>query len=292
MSEANDEDAMRQAFAEFMISGKKNTKANSSPVAPTHRTTPPATPTDTTVALRQQHTAFKKLERKYWQIYGAFQGSLKRDWLDVDDNLGQVMDSIATLRDRIPLESRYIEKKQQETRKEWQRYGFRNAGSRASLTVDDVQMALSHDLMQHEKMMAGARTLLASLAQAQEALGRRLEELMLQTLDMTQFVQVSESLDDRTRSSFESLLARTEVAQEVFSCLALELCRKQELVQDVLDAFQDDLIKPESDEWDAELDGKSIAVAERCSKHWPRHSKHSQIQPRLLETVLQEGETA
>ena len=166
---------MRQAFAEFMISGKGSSKNKEKPSSQVQ------SPSIDRAA--REATAFKKQERKYWQIINAFQGTLQRDWLDVDDNLGRVMDSISSLRERIAAESRQLRKQKETPTKRWQGHGFRSRSSSLGLTPDDVQLALTHDLLRHEKMMAGARMLIASLSEAQDTLGRRLEESMLHDME-------------------------------------------------------------------------------------------------------------
>ena len=186
----------------------------------------------------------KKVEKKYWQIINAIQGTLERDWLQVDDNLERVVSSISNLRRRIYLESRQLCKMKTNVTKTWNGCGYR-ANHESGVTIDDVELALSHDLLQHEKMMAGARMLLSSLSEAQEALARRLDELFLHHMDT---VNVIQSMGCETPPSLLVVMAAVDKLQQVFTSLALELYRKQVLVQTILDAVNDNLLARDEDE--------------------------------------------
>jgi hypothetical protein len=158
-----------------------------------------------------------------------------------------------------------------------------------------VELALSHDLIQHEKMMAGARTLLSSLSDAQESLARRLDEWMLHDMDTLYMI---ESLGDdsaeeaSSSSSLETVMRATDKLQNVFCSLALELYRKQLLIQSLLDAVNDDLLVRNDDE-EEEMDvGTNVnprRVAEKCLREWPRGSKESHVDVKVLDELLELG---
>ena len=277
MMTAQEED-MRKAFEQFMITGKKTGKVN---VVQT---------TSKQKVGTKDEQVLKRAEKKYWQILNAFQGTLERDWLEVDDNLEGVVSSISNLRSRIAMESRYLMKQKSKSHKPWDGCGYRvDEYSGGVLMVDDVEMALSHDLVQHEKMMAGARLLLASLSEAQETLGRRLDELMLHDMDT---IHVMQCMALETSSSLSTVMSVVEKLQDVFTSLALELYRKQLLIQSVLDAMNDDLLVRDQEEVDdaGGMDDNPRRVAEKCLREWPRGSKSSHINVEMLDGLLSLGE--
>jgi hypothetical protein len=110
-------------------------------------------------------------------------------------------------------------------------------------------MALTHDLLQHEKMMANGRKLIASLAQAQDGMGRRLDEWMMMNLEYPLSQQGRERLDQ---------------AQEIYGLLAEKLHSRQELLKSVLDSSHDGLVKKDSGDGDV----NPRAVARKASSEW------------------------
>jgi hypothetical protein len=260
MSEVDDVD-VRRAFEHFMMRGNNKSPAVAQEVA---------MPNNVERLEPEEELLLKNAERKYWQILKAFRGTLERDWLQVDDNLHDVISSIANLRGRIAMENRLLAKK--DCLKLWDGHGYHS--TKSSLWREDVELALSHDLLQHEKMMGGARTLLASLSEAEEALGRRLEELMLHLLEMKQCVPLWTSVADRL--------------QQVFCDLAMELYRKQVLVRSLLDSVTDDLLVAK-DEESVYADVNPRRVADKCCQEWPRGSKKSHVNVKMLDGLLQLG---
>lgn len=205
-----------------------------------------------------------------------------QDWIHIDDQLQQVMDSIAHLRDRLLSSSRWIQQQQrrQEQQPEkhgalllpglsgdetktkkpdhsWKSFGFRhqNCGSSGIvvLEVQDFELALSHELLQHERMLSLARTLLFSLSTTLDTMSRRFEEWMVWELDIATVVATAAASststttrhDESSASAFASSnhsLGVTD-AQHAYLYLGQDLYRKQGLVQQVLDtARQEDLI--------------------------------------------------
>lgn len=257
---------VRKAFEQFMMSGKKTaTTTSSSSVA------------QVTKRLEsKEEVLWKKAEQRYWQILKAFQGTLERDWLRVDDNLHDVVSSIANLRGRISMESSQLTTMESNNSpKQWDGYGYHHPiKSSGVLWKEDVELALSHDLLQHEKMLMGARTLLAALSDAQEALGRRLEEAILHNMEMQCMPWTS--VVDRL--------------QEVFCALAMELYRKQLLVQSLLNSVNDDLLLAVHQEHDVDAELNPRRVADKCCRDWPRGSKSSHVNVQMLEGLLKLGE--
>lgn len=232
----------------------------------------------------QKSSHRQKIRKKYWQILSAFRKTLQEDWLDLDDHLGDVVHSIVDLRSRIHMSSKCLHTSSNHTRSSVGSsslgHGYRNQPHNPEwvlghLVKDDVELALSHGLMQHEKMMTGARRLISSLHQAEEALGRRLDELMTLHLDVNEILLTTSSysqLDENGNAVEDGDLALfgmqlVEWARQVFTVLAEELYRKQGLVQTILDSVNDNLLYHGDI-----MDGEStpLKVAQRVRREWPR----------------------
>ena len=250
----------KRAFQEFMLGTKSNRE-----VEETIRTPSPSKTTSSQQVLQ-------KTIRKYHQVIKAFEGALARDWLEVDDNLAQVMQSIANLRHRCWHASRLLSSQEEEEddddeMKPWQGQGYRKAERKASyLNRDDLELALSHDLLQHERMMAGARRLLLSLQQAQEALGRRLEELLLFHMEASTIIEETDS----------SLLNKVDECQHLYCTTASELYRKQAMAEQVLKSANDSLLYQET-KGEYEESPSPLLIAQRCADKWPRTHKESNL---------------
>lgn len=295
-----DEYAARAAFARFMLTGKKHMEskqAQESSITPFSVSPSPAL-----------QLAFTKTLRKYQPILSAFYGCLVRDWLQVDDNLGQVFYSVANLRQRVWLTSRLLAKiqppqSQAQTQNprcsnRWKGRGFVDA-SAAVLPNEDLRLALTHDLLQHERMLAGVRKLLAAMSQAQDALGRRLDELLSHHMDAYELVRVMQEEEDdappETLAALEGTAAKVEECQLLYVQTAQDLYRKQTLAARVLDsAVNDALFFRAADQDNDDLGGDDDdigatsprQVAQQCVDAWPRTHRSSHL--RSSAAVLQD----
>ena len=276
-----DEIAMQAAFADFMGRGRSKPSGNA-------RCTSLGVDSGGTLDLEvaRELQLVKKLERKYWQILNAFQGTLERDWLQVDDNLGDVVSSIANLRSRIWMESSKIhERANAPSQESWKRaYRRCNQG----LTRDDIQLALTHDLLKHEDMMAGARTLLSSIAEAQGSLGRRLEELLTHQMAVVELLQGLPHFDPLSSSSIVTVMKMVDGLTDIFVSLASELYRKQWLVQTVIDSTNDDLLVNVGESVSRKGEDPR-AVADKCSRSWSRRSSLSCVDESAIQGLLRLG---
>ena len=138
------------------------------------------------------------------------------------------------------------------------------------LNVDDLQLALDHDLRQHERMMATLRRSLSALNQAQEALGRRLDE----------YYRLQQTVSIEGRAYILHILSLEE-CQGLFTATASELYRKQMLAEKVLNSFHDGLLvcRDERLDDDREKAGSRSPrrVAHHCSELWSRQHKKSHL---------------
>lgn len=286
---------MQLAFQQFMLSGggNKNTDGASSGTGKKKKnqgTLEKNLQSEQSVVSKnspsQEHKNSlqqNKTRKRYRQILEAFQKTLKEDWMDVDDHLGDVMASIVNLRERIRMSSKHLWKWEQnlcsQAPPEYQGFAYRNYPSYSNdivlghLIKDDVELALFHALSQHEKMLAGSRRLLSSLNQAQEVLGRRLDELVKFNLDANQYLCGGEESELKELELFASQVV--DWSRQVYIALAKELHRKQELVQNVLDSATDHLLFQEDDEIILDDDDDELSpmeIAEKCHRFWPRGS--------------------
>lgn len=239
MSEGDDQ----ADFQSFMMGVKPPT---------TPRAALKATAAATTIGTPIKSPQKRNPERQYSTIIRAFQGTLQRDWLEVDDNLAGVMRSISNLRDRIYWSSQLLQRNSKE--EDWQSHA---RGPRVYLLNDDIELALAYEMQQHELMMTGARSLLSSLNQAQEALGRRLAEGMQYEI---------ERLGEWYARGEVPPPSMMEALEEVYRTLAVELYNKQETVQGVLDCSNDFLLANDEDLIMADENPRRIA--RRSCEKW------------------------
>jgi len=244
-------------------------------------------------------------EKIFYSIIQAFQKCLHQ-WLQTDDQLLQVVHSIANLRARCWYTSRAFKKwddiendeaKQAmgkntiETR--WKCFGYHDRHpTRWMLPRDDLDLALSDELVQHEKMMALLRRLLSDLDQLQQMLSRRLDEVVTFYLEEQTFLDDSESL----------LSAETmEECQQLFTATASELFRKQVLAQKVFDSTRDSLLCPDETNLSytnttrphasmtvADEQETPRGIAKTCADDWHRSCDQSHLEPfgKLFEKIL------
>ena len=248
--------------------------------------------------------AWKKAERKYWQILKAFQGTLQRSWLDTDHHLGDIVSSIANLRVRIGVAAAA---QLEEGIPEWHGCGYRSHRNGA-LQRNDMEMTLSHNLRQHEKMLGGLRTVVSSLANAQEILGRRLEEMVLFHQETTTLQEEEDQVtsrnnnnkaDDNVPHTWDDWAVIVNRMERVYTMLAVELYRKQRMVQRVLDSSRDDLLSDPNDDNNnngggskeeavsGNDDTNGLQIAEECVAKWSRDCKASAVQTDILQQLLE-----
>lgn len=208
----------------------------------------------------------------------SFYNVLVRDVLETDDKLELVLHSIANLRERIWQTSRLISKSIPKirmknsvmfnqdnnnkiggmTKQQVVGLGYRsrkscqkNDSDCAGLNWNDLQLALDHDLIQHEKMMVNVRKLLSSMGQGVESLGRRLSEMIQYDYD-------------------DDVLG----CHNLYIDTSKELYRKQVLAYQILNSCNDTILY--SDKLDDEnnivdeITSSSRYVAQRCYERWSR----------------------
>lgn len=327
MSGNDDNEAMRLAFEQYMMGGIGSGSASATAVEvmdPRQREEIEAErmAREEEARWRKVQAEIKKEEKVYWHIFKRFANRVKNEWLDIDEQAHQVIKSIAGIRRRLPSENKMIHhfKDVVVQKKDWACHGFRQAifvkgadddGSTRSgdfdfgggfesrskrtrvrvgglLTEEDAELALSHDLIQHEKMMSGLRSLFAQLSECHEALLRMFDEMTKHHLECSEAFHWSDLPQSFYRaSSLEGLM------NDVLSMLSLELYRKQCMVHEVLEKVRDDLIgndergvnggREKDLEWE---DLSPQGAVDRCCRQWPKGCEQSQIDILTLRNAL------
>lgn len=299
---------------------------------------------------RQRQQQQRSIYKSHQSALQDFHIVLVRDWLHIDDQLGRVVDSVANLRHRIKITSARLHNKQQQELQSsslssskrtiysaWKNHGYRRRqqrggdGDSISMTcqnkpqeqqeqqqqqqkVDDLELTLSHSLLMHEKMMATLRKpLLPLLHEAQETLGRRLQDCMAVVEeccvadiydDDAHIVDDNDNPENDHDNNLEwrnRLQADLQKCHELYRALAQEVYRKQDLIQlCILDTVQDGLLvvlqnnNSESDDWTTNPPLQaSGGGADWCSAQWSRQGKASvlyKFRDYLLDLIQQQQE--
>ncbi len=285
---------MQAAYQEFMLKGRrKNDTASSgdgiSASSPSPKQNGPPPLPGSSSSLKKKNTTSGRgprpgslttttTSKAIRPIFKALQGRIQ-DWKDANEQSERVLGSILNLRDRLAWESSHLQRSREappSKKPAWEGWGFRDGTTASSaLLEEDVELALHHDLLQHERMQGALRGLLSSMAQATDAMGRRLDEgLMMASV---------QSADDDTDggSGTHPSLAIMEGAQQAYSFLSEELYRKQVLVRKVLDSCHDGLVDQESTDVFVRGDPRQV-VLDACRAWTPRDSEAQAGVDRLL----------
>lgn len=262
----------------------------------------------------------RRNEKRYWQFFQTFTGRVRDEWMDLDKQALQVLQAISGIRNRLPMHARMLDgykERQLVYIPQWKRHGFaKDIVSKEEIREEDVQSALMHDLLQHEKMLEGLRMLFANLSESHDSILRYVDDVMkhhlecLEDLDGLLYQQEEEaSYDDVSKdleipSSFERASSLPDVINDVMSMLSMELCRKQCLLHKVLGSVEDDLIKGKDDDVAAKLGGSTLtksnngneeddwddlnpeAISNCVVKRWSLGSQFSCLDSAIFENVL------
>ena len=251
------------AYQQFLLTGKRSstnlstmtvppapTPSNpgsvSSPVPPSH-----GRPTHSQLKTSNQKNKSTDTQKTLQLAVTSFEKRFVLDWYATDQHLFQVMESIANLRHRLALIGRTMERLPQNdissnnnnnnnhtTTDDWMHWGYRSSSGTTSLTREDLELSMSYTLLAHERMLTALRHGMSQLNQAQDGLGRRLDNV----LAVPMAIPPESPLQERT--TYTPLLADHQVHNclELYRACAQDLYHKQCLVQDVLDSTCDDLV--------------------------------------------------
>mmetsp|Transcript_14628 Transcript_14628/g.42885 ORF Transcript_14628/g.42885 Transcript_14628/m.42885 type:complete len:279 (-) Transcript_14628:44-880(-) len=234
-------------------------------------------------SVGEYHMTIRQAEKRYSLIFKRFCSFVEGEWMVCDDQLGGILQSIANIRSRLPMEKKCLNLVAHNSQSEnWMSSGFNQQDPHSSLVMskEDIEISFSHDLIQHERMMASARSLLSSLSECQGALNRKLNEVVNHHREYEGFfLQVKNN---------PALFI--ERMNEIYAMLSIELYRKQCLVHTVLDTNIDDVLSANSSKSGL---GNNFGpmdlpetTAKRCCIEWPRGSKYSFVNMVRLSQVM------
>jgi hypothetical protein len=313
----NDEDAMRMAFQQFMMTGRHGDTAANSQTNDSH----PFSTTVTTPDLsnqemvspekirkrqqqQQQQQQMKKAEKRYWQIFQNFAIMVRDEWLQLDDEAYKIVEAVSNIRNRLAMEDKLLKNTfslhhdmsaSSSAKKEWASHAHHPSTLVDIIQSRDVELALSHDLEQHEQMMSGLRSVFSSLSECHESLMRQMEIMMKHHSECCKdFHEASSSTtttltmvmtEERMIPGCTTLgkaASLTQVMARVLDMLSQELYRKQCLVHMILDTVHDALFEHEggwrngkdhddSDDWEEDsLLSPQMVASQICRKRWSR----------------------
>ena len=198
----------QQAYRDFMLQGRGAVTPTTTSSS-TSRTCSPRSPSKKTQSILQ-----------------AFYKTLEQDWWGIDNVLCQVVASIAELRQRGQVVQRQQQQQHLAHHVEGAAPGWNTTTNNNNnhhhyhqyLTNDDLELAQCHGIRKHEKALYNLRSLLAQLGQTQDALARRLADVLTElTTD-----------DDDEQQQQQRYMTR------LYQTAALDLYQKQTWGQELL----------------------------------------------------------
>jgi hypothetical protein len=233
------------AYEQFMLGGKQKKQQQTAQKSPFGRTA--------IVSDKSKHYDHQK---DIHAIFKSFQ-SCVNDWIDNDQHALKVLESISHLRERILWETKEISNSTTSPQLDcasndllrWRDHGFRSTVSSSSsamrswvaagcLSLSDIELALDHDLLQHERMMAGLRGVVATMAQNLDAIGRRLDEWMV--------AQQEKQFHSHHAKDHLKWSSTLDSAQHLFVALSEDLLWKQKAVERIVQSYHDGLLYVDS----------------------------------------------
>ena len=243
-----------------------------------------------------------KEKKRYYQLINSFNDKVTHTWINIDDQILTVLQNVVSIRSRLPLEWKVLHSSHLKDdnvnpqdddygRKEddWKQHGLQGKLKETPysfhLHTSDVQLALNHDMTQHEKILAAIRTLMTNLSDCHEALSRVVDTLWKFHLDCTQDRIEEDDDEDKEDGEIQDMV---DNVTEVYQMLSSELYRKQLLIPLILESTQDEILGIEKGKI-IEGSRKGLQSARECCKSWDRNSEESCIDESKLSYVLKLG---
>ena len=256
-----------------------------------------STPSTSSSATKQK----SKEKKRYYQLIHSFNDKVTHTWKHIDDQILAVLQNIVSIRSRLPLEWKVLHSSRLKNdnvnpqdddygrgEDEWKQHGLQGKLKETSysfhLHTSDVQLALNHDMTQHEKMLAAIRTFMTNLSECHEALSRVVDTLWKFHLDCVQD-RIEEDGEDDDDGDMQNMV---DNVTEVYQMLSSELYRKQMLIPLILESTQDEILGIEKGNI-IEGSRKGLQSARDCCKSWDRSSKESSIDESKLSYVMKLG---
>jgi hypothetical protein len=286
-----------QEFIDFMVgnnkTGKKKNKIHIDTTRPSTVFTPNSfvTPNRNTEFPSPSVRKIHPQKSSYVIIVKAFSQAMI-EWIEIDDQIGNIMQSVTNLRERIWHTSQLLnvmataETVTSTMTSSWKQGGYRSDRScHLVLQAKDLQLTVDHNLQHHERMIREMRHLISSENNIQEKLSRRFDELY--RADVFE-LGVKSNLN---RSCDTMELLSVEFCQILLVSMAKELYRKQCLVLQILNTSTvDSLLSTEDRNVTTMLPSTKNTttetndpirnprlVAQRCSSQWSWSSKSSYL---------------
>ena len=245
--------------------------------------------------IDKKRTELNRAEKRYWQMFRNFFDLVQDEWMDIDDQLEHLINSIRDIRNHLPIGSCLLERMNiEKKRREQVFYGNKQLLMRSQLKVEstgdiflkgeDVQLAMSYDLLQHKRMMECLRSVFANFSDCHEALSRNLDGIMKHHLKFSAEI-MSFSAKPHISCGLEKTIDVMNSLNDLFRALSMELYQKQVLVNLVFESVTNDLFSKDSliengdtniIDFDLETPGPRKTMFE-ISKRWPRVLKWSHI---------------
>ena len=289
-NELTDEEMLR-SFEEFMLSGNNN-QCKKTPELSTTRNTSKSTSPKSSSQRSSYTNKISKMEKQSWALFHTFCTIVENKWIHVDDQLFNIITSIDNIRSRIPKEMKLLSRFRDSSMKRL--LGFQPIGI-DFLTEDDIHLALSHDLLQSEKMMNSLRRLMLDLAEALHMLGRQLDDAYQNHMTLSNFIENFSFQDEAPGDPNEGctpfspeVLRLIDYMNEIFVMLSRETYRKQCLSMAVLESFNDGILLKE------ELNSNNTNVNMQISigialREWKRNSTASCMDVYSFNYILKKG---
>ncbi len=310
---------MQIAFQQFMLQSKNN-QANKQSIKQESKISKEER-LKVQQEKQQQHeinklqSELKKGEKQYWSIFHRFCNLLLNQWVDIDDQLLLVLQSISGIRQRLPIQTKILQKFRDDTilhsnnNNEWKNHAHNQqlttTSSNTLLSQEDVELAFTHDMQQHEKMMEGLRSLFANLSEMHESMSRALDEMFKHQLNQEEQILSTQEYSKHytwlSLTSYHHASSLIHLTTELFHMFSLELYRKQSLVQFVLYSADDRVLLPGEEEKSyGQGSGSNIddewyragpkVVVDHCLKYWPRSCHQSCIDTALYDLAMKKHE--
>ena len=258
-------------------------------------------------------------KKRYYQLLRSFNDKVHHTWFDMDDQILPLMQNIVSIRSRLPLEWKLLQSSSRDLQggwsdddgsdrdDSWKYCGFLGRAKESSysfhLYAEDIQLALTNDLTQHEKMLVGLRTLMSKIADCHDALGRVVDTLW--KFHCSECAANEDGIEDKEGPGWElvrddatvSMENIVQVVTDVFHMLSMELYRKQGLVLLVIEsAGGDGILGIENGNGKLKSIGSgearslpNLQAAQKCCKAWPRSSKESCVEKSLMTRLFDLG---
>lgn len=230
---------------------------------------------------RQNIVSILKIEKQSWNHFRTFCKIVQNHWIHLDDQVVNVISSIENIQSRLPTEMKLISKLMSSKRDTASTH--RSRESAGFLNLEDIQLALSHDLLQQEKMVAALRKLVSDLSESLQMIGRQLNDALHHHHEASRFLFSFNDLlktfnQEEMYPSVMGSMRLIDDMNDIFLMLSRESYRKQCLSIILLDRINDSAL----DKSNKHLSPKAVS-----SSMWSRRSQRSCMDITRFEKILE-----